>query len=184
MEEVWKPVEGYEEFYQVSNMGRVRSIDRIVAKGWRPYLKHGRVLAPQARQHGYLSVWLYTGDAKKQVSVHRLVAEAFCERKEGQDEVNHLNENKQDNRAENLAWCTRSENCSYGEKLAESRKKWRNRADRSKAVRQYTLSGEFVKEYPSLHEVRRQTGFGEGNICHAINGKYTHAYGYVWKYAS
>lgn len=169
MKETWKPVYNYET-YEVSSMGSIRNVTS------------GIVLKPQKRKHGYLSVWLYAKGGRKQVSIHRIVAEAFCERKNGQDEVNHLNEIKTDNRAENLAWCTRSENCAYGDVLAEKRKAWRNNR-RSKAVRQYTLSGDFIKEYPSMHEVRRQTGFAESNVHHAINGRYSQAYGYRWKYA-
>ena len=181
MSEVWKPVVGYEEFYEVSSEGRVRSKDRHTV--WRvPIVRKGRILIPQARRHGYLSVWLYAEGSKKQVSVHRIVAEAFCERKNGQDEVNHLNENKQDNRAVNLAWCTKKENCSYGSRGSLISKKNTN-GKRSKPVAQYTLSGRFVKEYPSIHEVYRQTGFGVANIHKAMNGEYRHAYGYVWKYA-
>lgn len=181
MVELWKPVYGYEEFYEVSNFGRVRSKARYVNGNRGTYLKDGRILKQLERRHGYLAVFLYGETGRKQVSVHRLVAEAFCERKDGQNEVNHLDEDKQNNCYTNLEWCNRSENCSYGEKLAKSRELWRNN-NRSRAVRQLTLSGEFVREYPSMHEAKRQTGFAEGNIHKAINGVYSHAYGYRWEY--
>ena len=170
MIELWKPIYGYEDSYEVSTEGRVRG-------------KHG-ILKPQPRGHGYLAVWLYKkGDPKgKQFSVHRLVAEAFCDRKDGQTEVNHLNENKQDNRSVNLEWCTKQENCSYGGRGKTISRKLTN-GKRSRPVKQYTMSGELVKEYPSMHEARRQTGFAEANIHKAIHGKYTHAYGYRWEYA-
>ena len=182
MVELWKDVYGYENFYEVSSEGRVRSKKRLVKNARGTYWQEGKILKPQERNHGYLSVWLYAKDSKRQVSVHRLVAEAFCKREDGQNEVNHLNENKQDNRAINLAWCTKSENCSYGTRGSEISRKNTN-GKKSKPVAQYTLSGEFVKEYPSMHEVRRQTGFAEGNIHKAIHGVYSHAYGYKWRYA-
>ena len=169
MSELWKLIHGYEN-YAVSNFGNVKNV------------VSGVILKPQPRRHGYLSVWLYADGKGKQLSVHRLVAEAFCEKSDGQNEVNHLNEIKTDNRAENLAWCTKSENCSYGSRPSTISRKNTN-GKKSKAVRQYTMSGGFIKEYPSMHEVRRQTGFCEGNIHHAISGKYTHAYGYRWAYA-
>ena len=184
MGELWKPVYGYEDSYEVSSEGRVRSKTRLVRKNEDcTYLREGKILKPQLRKHGYLGVWLYTGESKKQVSVHRLVAEAFCERRDGQTEVNHLNENKQDNRAENLAWCTKSENCSYGSRPSAISAKNTN-GKKSKAVRQFTLSGDFIAEYPSLHEVERQTGLSLKNIYHAVVGRTSTAYGYVWRYVT
>lgn len=169
MSELWKPITNYEGLYEVSSDGRIRNANKVVLK-------------PQKRKHGYLSVWLYKDGGSKQVSVHRIVAEAFCEKKDGANEVNHLNENKQDNRADNLVWCTRQENCNYGSRSSTIGKKNTN-GKRSKPVKQYTIDGEFVKEYPSMHEARRQTGFAEGNIHKAIHGKYSHAYGYKWQYS-
>ena len=184
MSELWQDVYGYEDFYEVSSEGRVRSKGRFVnGNGGSSFWKDGRILKPQTRKHGYLGVWLYTGESKKQVSVHRLVAEAFCSREDGQTEVNHLNEDKQDNRAINLAWCTKSENCSYGNRPLSISTKNTN-GKKSKAVRQFTLSGEFVAEYPSLHEAERQTGFSCKNIHHAVRSSQRTAYGYVWEYAT
>ena len=183
MVEIWKPVCGYENLYEVSSEGRVRSKQRFVNDSRnRAYSRNGKTLAPQERQHGYLGVWLYDGKSRKQVSVHRLVAEAFCEMVDGQNEVNHLNEDKQDNRAVNLAWCTKQENCSYGSRGSTISRKNTN-GKQSKPVKQYTLSGDFVAEYPSIHEVERQTGFSISNVNRAMRKKYSSAYGYIWEYA-
>lgn len=129
-----------------------------------------------------MSIWLYDGKSKHQLSVHRLVAEAFCDRKDGQNEVNHLNEDKQENRASNLAWCTRQENCSYGSRIATISAKNTN-GKRSKPVKQYTLSGELIAEYPSIHEAYRQTGIKVGCIYAVMNGYSKQTHGYVWSYA-
>ena len=124
MEEIWKDVVGFEGLYEVSNLGHIRSLPHetvIERKKGKPYVlkKSGSYLTPQPRQHGYMSVWLYgnggnNGRAGKQYSVHRIVAEAFCYKPEGCNEVNHINENKTDNRACNLEWCTHKENSNHG----------------------------------------------------------------------
>lgn len=168
--EQWADVKGYEGYYKVSSQGRV--------SGWK-----GKVLNPQERRHGYLSVWLYApGKDRVQVSVHRLVADAFCPNPNNCPEVNHINEDKKDNRAENLEWCSHVQNCHHGTAIRRRANKLRNGV-RSKAVNQYTLGGKFIATYPSLAEAERQLGFGAGNILHCIQGRYSHAYGYIWRYA-
>ena len=170
--EIWKDIPGYEGLYRVSNMGQVLG------------LRRNRVLKPQVRQHGYLSVWLYKDGFKpKQVSVHRLVASAFCPKPYGYDEVNHINEDKTDNRAANLEWCDHKMNAHYGTAIERRVEKQVN-GKCSKQVRQLTLTGDFVAEFPSLAEAQRQLGFAAGNILRCIQGKYSHAYGYLWQYAT
>lgn len=171
MEEIWKDIEGYHGKYQVSNLGNVRRVGK-------------RVLKPQKRGNGYLFVWLYDGNNNaKHISVHRLVAQAFIPNPFGLDEVNHLDECKINNRADNLEWCTHQENCVYRDRnkrigLANTNGK------KSKAIAQYTLDGTLVCVYPSLQEAGRH-GYAASNICRCANGhqKYSHAYGYMWRYA-
>ena len=167
--ETWKPINGYEGLYEVSDLGNVR--------------RDGRVLKPQSRRHGYLSVWLYgVGDRRKQFSIHRLVAEAFCENPNNYSEVNHLDENKQNNRADNLEWCSHKQNSSYGSRRAKISEKNTN-GKQSKQIAQYTKNGDLVKVFPSLAQANRE-GFASGNICRCAQGSksYTHAYGYLWRY--
>lgn len=95
--------------------------------------------------------------------VHRIVAEAFCKRDAGDTEVNHLNEVRDDNRADNLEWCTHLENSRYGTRGARISAVNTN-GKQSKKVYQYTLDGELVAEYPSMAEAQRSTGFAKGNI--------------------
>ena len=190
MEEIWKDVVGYEGFYEVSNLGRVRGVDRTmeVSRGENTYIVpiHGKVLKQQARKHGYMSVWLYgkggiAGKNGKPFSVHRIVADAFCEHPDGKNEVNHINEVKNDNRADNLEWCDRIENCNHGTRNAKLSEKGTN-GKQSIPVYQYTPDGELVAIYPSMAEVQRSTGFRKGNIWKQMVGQRETAYGYKWSH--
>ena len=171
MEEVWKPVKGYEGLYEVSSIGRVRSVKRNL------------VMHPHPRRHGYLAVMLYgKGGHKtrnfKQFSVHRLVAEAFIPNPNGLPEVNHIDEDKTNNRVENLQWVSHIDNTNYGTAQKRRAEKLRN-GSKSVAIYQYTKDGRLVAVYPSLAEVHRQTGYAQANICRCAQGskQYSHAYG-------
>ena len=175
--EVWRDVKGYEGLYQVSSDGRVKSLERtyIDKIGRERYVKE-RILKPVIDRYGYLLVSLYAGGKQKNHTVHRLVCEAFHENPDYKPQVNHINEIKTDNRASNLEWATARENSNFGtrnERLGKAR---------SKPVAQYAQDGELIKVWPSTMEVERQAGFSNGNISQAANGKYKHAYGFIWKY--
>ena len=105
--EIWKPIKGYEGLYEVSDQGRVKSLN---------YLHTGqeRILSQNKTPDDYLQVMLYKNSEQKKLLVHRLVAEAFVPNPENKPTVNHINEDKHDNRAVNLNWMTRKENCNWG----------------------------------------------------------------------
>lgn len=171
--EIWKDVRGYEGLYQVSNEGNVKG-------------PRGHVLKALPRRHGYLAVFLYKdGCPRLHESVHRLVAEAFVPNPEGKPEVNHIDENKQNNRADNLEWVTRKENMRSGTVAARIGASGLN-GKQSRAIIQKTRDGAVVAVYPSLAEAERQTGFAKANVCRCAQGDsgYSHAYGYIWRYAS
>ena len=169
--EIWRDIDGYEGRYQVSDQGRVKSLER---KGRRKE----RILKPGLDKDGYLLVNLWAGGKQKNHKVHRLVCQAFHENPDGKPCVNHIDENKTNNCASNLEWCTHKENNTHGtrnERVAKTQ---------SRPVAQYAQDGELIKIWPSTREAERQTGFRHGYICKTANGKRKQAYGFIWKYVS
>ena len=161
MDEIWKDKKDYEGHYQVSNCGRVKSI------------KFGkeRILKLIKNKDGYLYVNLYKNSIKKKYKVHRLVAEAFIPNTNNYKEVNHKDECKTNNVVTNLEWCDRKYNNNYGTRTEKC----------SKKVYQYTLDGQFVKEWPSTREAARN-GFNQGNVAACCRGELKTYKGYIWSY--
>lgn len=120
--EEWRPVADYEGLYEVSDQGRVRSLDRIDAGGRR---RPGRVLTPHTLRHGYLQVTLPGRDHR---TLHRLVAAAFVANPDAYPIVRHLDGVKTNNRAENLAWGTYAMNTADAQRhgTIERRRTWRD----------------------------------------------------------
>jgi tRNA U55 pseudouridine synthase TruB len=115
--EVWKDIEGYEGYYQVSNLGRVKSLERVVQGGRWGFQKEKSILMGQSTDsYGYKVVGLRKL-TRRHFKVHRLVAIAFIENKDSKDQVNHKNGIKSDNRVENLEWVTAKENNIHAVKI-------------------------------------------------------------------
>ena len=181
MSEEWRDVAGYEDLYQVSSEGRVKSLERtyIDKSGRERYVKEC-ILKPGMDKGGYLRVGLCDGEKRKTFKVHRLVCEAFHENPDNKPQVNHVNEIKTDNRASNLEWATARENSNFGTRNERIGKK--SAITKSKPICQYTLDEKIVKAWASLTEVKRETGFSQGNISQAAHGNRKTAYGFIWKY--
>ena len=116
MTEEWRDIKGYEGYYQVSNLGRVRSVDRYCAC-WSSVRFVKGALKNVRPHNGYLVVDLSLNGKSKTISVHRLVAQAFIPNTDNLPQVNHKDENKQNNCVDNLEWCTCEYNIKYGTRL-------------------------------------------------------------------
>ena len=189
--EEWRAVKGFEGRYEVSNLGRVKSLERTVTSknhyGTFQRRVREKMLKLIKNSEGYLQVDLSKNGTRKQYLVHRLVAEAFIPNPypEKYDVVNHKiegAEGKLINTVENLEWCDTLYNFKYGTARERMIKTQTNRSDLSKTVYQYNTAHELVGKYPSAKEVQRQTGFAQQNISACCNGKRKTAYNYVWSY--
>lgn len=169
MTELWRDVQGYEGLYEVSNLGEVRSLPRATTSG--------KTLTPNNSGKGYLQVALYKNGKSKRLLVHRLVAQAFVPNPLNLSSVNHKDENKKNNRFDNLEWCTPQYNLSYNGLHK------RRGLPRYRAINQYTRCGAFVKRWRGAQDVEDQLGFSHSSIAAVCRGKRTSAYNYIWRYA-
>ena len=118
MAEIWKAVTGYEGLYEVSSLGNVRSLDRVIrSKHNGTTLRKGRILTPfYEEKKGYYQVALSKDGKEKKQRIHRLVAVAFLDNPFNYTDINHKDEIKTNNKVDNLEWCTREYNNNYGTK--------------------------------------------------------------------
>lgn len=175
MEEVWKDVSGYEGFYRISNLGRIKSLK----PGTRIKDKSG-YLTPSVREDGYNIVTLYKNRSRKKWLVHRLVALHFVDNPKGYPHINHMDENKSNNRADNLEWCDIKYNNRYGTAIA------RKIETSSIPVAQVAENNTIIAVYKSARIASSVTGVGYSSIqlaCRMFDNFYT-AKGYRWKYLS
>ncbi len=179
--EVWRPVVGYEGLYEVSSLGRVRSLDRVhiqpsIQGGCQEHLYSGCILKPRLSK-GYHRVNIWKDNSMKSASVHRLVAEAFIPNPRNLPEVNHKDENPTNNNALNLEWCDSRYNKNYG--TANKRRAHKLK----KPIEQLTKDLVHVAYYNSIKEAcRANKDFAFGtNIRRALK-KGICAYGYRWRY--
>lgn len=177
--EVWKDVKGYEENYQVSNYGKIRSKDRYlrVCGGGYRFVK-GIPIKTMTYTNGYIGVGLYKNGKHKMKLVHRLVAESFIPNPDNYPQINHKDENITNNHLENLEWCTAKYNANYG-----TRNERMIKDSSLKAVIMCSTDGLELKYFKSLGEASRETGFDISAIIRACKGKQKTSYGYIWKYA-
>lgn len=184
MTEIWKDIKDYEGLYQVSNLGRVRSLDMYVNGRNCKYRRKGKVLK-FILNRGYARVDLRRNNTHNICRVHRLVAETFpdmvgwTEDAKGKSfdelQINHKDKNRTNNCVDNLEWCTCKYNNNYldhNELVAKAQ---------SKTVYMYTLNGGLCGMWLSTQECGKN-GFIQGNVSQCCNGKYKTHKGFKWSY--
>ena len=185
--EIWKPIKGYEDKYEISNYGNVKSIYFINRQ---TKIKREKIL----KQHiacGYLKIRLSKDNKMKNYLVHRLVAETIIPNPENKLQVNHKDGNKLNNNVNNLEWTTRSENVNHAwknglhEKTRITVKENMTKAINSlkKEIEQYDLENNYIRSWDSISDASREYNIDPTNIKNACKGKYKTSCGYIWKYA-
>ncbi len=165
--ENWKPIEGFNVIYEVSDWGSVRN---------------GKKLLRQRKLGNYMIVQLKQDLGWKTFLVHRLVCQAFNENPDNLNIVNHKTECPCFNHFSNLEWCTQSYNNTYNNVHIKKGLKHRNN-NQCKPVFQYDLNGCFIRKWSSCCEVKRELGFDTGHISACCLGKQSVSHGFQWRYS-
>lgn len=188
--EVWKDIKGYEGLYQVSNLGNIRSLNAMInckgARGIDKHIRYGRVLSKAIGTTGYYIIVLSKNSKTKQARIHRLVAEAFIDNPNNYPCVNHIDGNKLNNNVDNLEWCSHSHNNKEAYRLGLKKSTWKGKINKenpnSKPIMQFDLEDNFIRNWESAEQVKRELGYCAENIRSCCNGRRKKANGYKWKF--
>ena len=176
MKKEWKEIKGYEGKYIVSNYGEVISLPRLKQNNSKKQYVEPKELSKHiSSTNGYVYVLLCGKGKCKNVRLHKLVAEAFIPNPENKPQVNHKDGNKQNNKVDNLEWCTCKENIrhAYNNGLASNKNKIK--------IQKCDLNGICIEEFNSISEASIKTKVSIGNISLCINNKRKTAGKYIWK---
>lgn len=188
MQEIWKDIENYEGCYQVSNLGRVRSLTRKVDTFNGVRTTKGRILKPTLTDMGYLTICLKQHQKSKTFFIHRLVAKAFIPNPNNYPIINHKDSVPTNNNVENLEWCTQSHNVKESYRVGNAKptkgcfKKGMIPHNR-KAVKQYDLDGNFIATYKSIRFASESTNTNPVCIGNCCKGTQETSNGFKWRYA-
>lgn len=188
--EIWKDIECYEGIYQISNLGNVKSLPRLV-KNKNGYRKvQGGLLKTCLNSKGYVIVPLTTKQKSKFYFVHRLIANAFIPNHENKPYINHKDCNQKNNNIENLEWCTQKENVNHAIKngryenvfrVAKTKRPEHNKHLRKNII-QKDLEGNFIKQWNGIIRASKELNLDSRGLSHVLNGKQKTCGGYIWEF--
>lgn len=181
MEEIWKNIKGYEGLYQISNLGKVKSLERKRYNGQNYYMQQEKILKLQNDKYGYKTIMLHKDKKSKNLKVHRLVAQAFLTNPQNKLEINHKDGNKSNNCVNNLEWCTSIENVRHA--FSNNLIKQHNNTN----IEQYSLDGTLLCTWNSISEAVNALHLrksASSNISACCQHKKPTAFGYIWEYAN
>ena len=182
MEEIWKDIKGYEGLYQVSNLGRVKRIGKYKNQ-FNTEWESNKCLKMNKDRDGYCLVHLSKEGIVKCKKAHRLVAETFIENPENYEMINHKNEIKDDNRVENLEWCSHSENQKHALRTGLNVKPYAAGKYKKAVLQIDPITKDVVTEFNSITAATLYFGkTNTTNIGNVLNGRHKIAYGVEWKY--
>lgn len=207
--ELWKDIAGYEGYYQVSNLGRIKSLSRIVKNHLGCYKTKEKMLKQNLNKNNYCRIYLSKNGIGKMFFVHRLVATTFIPNPNNLPQVNHKDENKTNNfvfinddgsvdlEKSNLEWCDQKYNSNYGNCIkrrkisftenhsflkANATKLKNNSKGAEMSVIAISINDNTILTFKSINEAKRQTGISKGHIWECCSGRRKTAGGYYWKY--
>lgn len=160
MDENWIDLKGYEKFYEISNFGNIRNYK--TKKKRKTYINNS----------GYVCIILYKNGKRKNYLIHRLVAENFLQNIDNYNEVNHKDEDKLNNKASNLEWCSHKQNCNFGSRNIRSIEK----------ISRKIICIETNEIFLNATEIKKKYGYDNSLIHKCCKGQCKQAYGYHWKY--
>lgn len=180
MKEIWKDIKNYENYYEVSNFGRVRSKYRIIEQKYKgknvKFVYKSIILKPYLINSGYYVVSLSKNSVQKKFLVHRLVAEAFLSNINNYNQINHKDENKLNNNISNLEWCNAKYNITYNDRAKEIGKKL------GKKIFIYDKDYKFINIFNSSKEASYYLNIPDRGIRKACT-RNNHLYkNYIWCY--
>lgn len=192
MNEIWKPIKGYEGYYEASNLGNIRSVDRVILSTANilhtehKQLRRGRVLKQGNGRKGYKIVVLQRDGQKRTMYTHRIIAMTFVENPYNKPCIDHINGVCTDNRAENLRWCTQKENINNPNTVYKNLDTLKQNAltnCKAKTILQLDKDSlEVIQEILPKSSYFKDMGYVRAYITSACRNRNKNAYGYKWAF--